>query len=85
MAALNPLSDSDYQFEIAALRMAKGAARNAHRCFVRAASEAASSETRNLLFDHAAQITDILGDLNGQRDFVREAYRAPLPPRTERV
>jgi hypothetical protein len=83
MAALNPLSDSDYQFEIAALNVAKGAARNAHKRFVQAASEAASTETRDLLFDHAAQLTDILSDLNGQRALVREAYRAPLPPRLE--
>lgn len=85
MAALNPLSDSDYAYEITALNTAKGAVRSAHKSFLQAASGAASMETRDLLFDHAAQLTDILSDLNGQRALVREAYDAPLPPRLENV
>ena len=85
MTALNPLSDDDYQFEIAALDAAKGAVRSAHKSFLQAASEAATAETRALLFDHAAQLTDILSDLNGQRALVREAHRAPMSPPLENI
>ncbi len=85
MAALNPLSDSDYAFEITALNAAKGAVRGAHKNFLAAASDAASMETCDLLFDHAAQLTDILSDLNGQRELVREAHDAPMPPRLEKL
>jgi hypothetical protein len=83
MAALNPLSDSDYAFEITALNTARGAVRSAHKSFMQAATDAATVETRDLLFDHAAQFTDILSDLNGQRALVREAHDAPLLPRLE--
>ncbi len=85
MAALNPLSDSDYSYEITALNCAKGATRAAHSKFLEAAREAATSETHDMLFDHACQLTDILSDLNGQRALVREAYAAPMEPRLEQV
>jgi hypothetical protein len=85
MAALNPLSDSDYSYEITALNCAKGATRDAHKKFLSAVRGPATSQTRDMLYHHACQLTDILSDLNGQRALVREAYAAPLPPRLEQV
>lgn len=83
--SISPLSDADYSFDITALNTAKRAIGEAHKAFIEAARRSASSETRDLLYDHCDQLSDILSDLNGQRTLVRESYNAPMPPRVEEV
>ena len=75
---LNPLSDADYSAELVSLEIALTAIRKAHLKFSEAANGAATSQTRDMLHDHALQLTDMLGDLNGQRALVREAHLAPM-------
>lgn len=78
---MNHISDADFLAEQKALRIAIDAQKQCFEDFQRAVLESASTETRETLLDCCNALTDILGDLNGQKALVEEAYRTPAPPR----